>query len=141
MTIQAFGKVTGLPLVGLGIYLMLLGVTGQHVFSLLFLGGAVTVNDAVPGLFMLAAGLILLRVTGGAPLRDQMLATRHWRRIRWISIGLFVFGLAAGLALAATDPLLQLPRSMYYVLSAATGLIAVTGVILWPNGQDRPAQS
>ena len=140
MTIQAFGRMTGLPLVGLGIYLMLLGVTGQDIFSLLFLGAVVAVNDAVPGSFMLIAGLILLRVTGGAPLREQILAIRHWRRVRWISIGLFVFGLAAGLALAATDPLLQLPRSIYYALSALTGLIAVTGVILWPNDQDRSAQ-
>ena len=119
---------------------MLLGVTGQDIFSLLFLGAVVAVNDAVPGSFMLIAGLILLRVTGGAPLREQILAIRHWRRVRWISIGLFVFGLGAGLALTATDPLLQLPRSIYYALSALTGLIAVTGVILWPNDQDRSAQ-
>jgi hypothetical protein len=132
---------TGLVLLGFGAELVLLGATGHDFLSRLYSGGALRINDAVPGSVMLAAGLVLLRVAGRAPLRDQVRAMHHWGGARWISIGVFSIGLLAGIALVATDPLLALPRWMYYGLSAATSLVAVTGILLWPRGQDRPEQS
>lgn len=137
----ALVRMTGLNLVGFGALLVLLGATGHDVLSRLYTGGALSLNDAVPGAVILAIGLILLRVSGGAPLLDQVRAMRQWSGGRWISVGVVATGLLAGLAVTATDPLLQLPRWMHYGLLSVATLIILTGIQLRPNGQDRPAQS
>src|ERR1700730_12245674 len=75
---RVFGRMTGLVLLGFGAELVLLGATGHDFLSRLYSGGAVRLNDAVPGSVILAAGLVLLRVAGRAPLQDQVRAMRYW---------------------------------------------------------------
>jgi hypothetical protein len=87
----------------------------------------------VTGVVLLAVGLSLLRLAGRAPLWQQVRAMHHWDGARWISVGVFTIGFLAGLALQFFNPLLALPRWLYYGLSIAISLICIAGISLWPR--------
>jgi xanthine/uracil permease len=117
------------------------GALGNDFATRVFTGGLLRFNDAVTGVVLLAVGLSLLRLAGRAPLWQQVRAMHHWDRSRWISVGVFTIGFLAGLALQFFNPLLALPRWLYYGLSIAISLICIAGISLWPRGQSQPAQS
>jgi hypothetical protein len=139
--LRALGKLTALPILGCGALSIVSGATGHNFSTRLFTGGALHFNDAVTGAVLLAIGLLLLRVSGGAPLWQQVRATRHWGRRHWISVGLFAIAAIAATAQGVVEPLLGLSRWVHYVLSGAIALVMTGGVLLWPRKRDRPAQS
>ena len=96
---RALGRMTGLILLASGAVSILSGATGHNFASRLYTGGWLSLNDAVPGIVLLAVGLFLLRVSGGSPLRDQVSAIRHWGSRQWISVGVVTTGYVAWLAL------------------------------------------
>jgi hypothetical protein len=139
--LEAMGKMTALLLVLLGVLLLVSGAIGNDLLSRMFTRGALRLNDAASGTVTLAVALVLLRVAGRAPLWDQVRAVRYWDRRRWISVGLFATGALANVALTAIEPLLPSSPWMHYGFTAATTLVIIIALLLWPNGQDRAAPS
>src|ERR1700738_1786702 len=80
---RALGRMTGLILLASGAVSILSGATGHNFASRLYTGGWLSLNDAVPGIVLLAVGLFLLRVSGGSPLRDQVSATAAANGSAW----------------------------------------------------------
>jgi hypothetical protein len=136
---RALVRMTGLILVASGTVSILSGATGHNFASRLYTGGWLNLNDTVPGMVLLAVGLFLLRVSGGAPLWDQVRAIGRWSGRHWISVGVVAIGYVAWLALELVDKLLASPRWMHYGLSGMTTLIVVAGLLLWQNPQDQSA--
>jgi len=133
------GRMSGLLLVGLGAVSLVSGATGHDALSHLYRHGAVSFNDAIPGAVFLAIGLFFVRVAGGAPLLDQVRAMRDWGTRQWISVALVTLGVLAGLAVAASNPLLS--PWMRYSLGGAATLVMIIGTLLWPKGRNAPARS
>jgi hypothetical protein len=63
-------RIIGFPLVALGLLSVLSGALGLDFWNRFFTGGALGLNDLVPGVVLLGIGLVLLRVSGGAPLTE-----------------------------------------------------------------------
>lgn len=136
---RALGRMTGLILLASGAVSILSGATGHNFASRLYTGGWLSLNDAVPGIVLLAVGLFLLRVSVGSPLWDQVSAIRHWGSRQWISVGMVTTGYVAWLALELVDKLVASPRWLHYGLSSVTTMIMLAGLLLWPTAQDQSA--
>jgi hypothetical protein len=92
-------------------------------------------------IFLAGALLWPIGPNRSAPLSNQLRAMRHWGRRQWVSAGLVVTGLAAFVALSLADPLWSMSWWIHFPLFAAATLVMIAGCRLWPNGQDRSAQS
>jgi len=137
----ALARMTGFYILAASGVSFLSGALGNDIATRLFTGGLLRFNDAVTGVVLLVVGLSLLRLAGRVRLRQQVRAMHDWERARWISVAVFLIGFVAALAMQFFNPLLALPRWLYYGLSIATSLICVAGISLWPRGQSQPAQS
>jgi hypothetical protein len=128
---RVLGGLTGLIMVACGAVSTLSGALGHDFWNRFYTGGALGLNDAVPGAVILAVGLILLRLAGDAPFADRLRAIRHWGADRWISFGLVATGWLLGTVATAIGPLR--PAWLHYVLLGVPALIMVAGVLLWPR--------
>jgi hypothetical protein len=124
----------GFLLLACGVLSMLSGALGYDSLSRFFTHGAVSLNDLVPGAVFLALGLVLLRVSGGAPLADQMRSIRHWDTDRWMSFALMAGVLLLGMAEVVFGRLL--PPWLHYGL-----LLTLAAALLWLRPTDRSVRS
>lgn len=76
-----------------------------------------------------------------APLSNQLRAMRHSGSRQWISVGLVVTGLVAFVGLNLADPLWSMIWWRHFSLFGVATLVMIAGFLLWPNGQDRSAES
>lgn len=131
---QVLLRLTCFPITACGALSILSGALGHDFWNHFYFHGRLGLNDLVPGIVLLVIGLVLLRVSGGAPLIDQVLSIRDWGADRWINFALVSILWLLGMAVAVSGPLL--PWWLHYGL-----LVIVAGALMWlptPHGPVRP---
>jgi hypothetical protein len=132
--LQVLLRMTCFPITACGVLSILSGALGHDFWNHFYFHGRLGLNDLVPGVVLLVIGLVLLRVSGGAPLIDQVLSIRHWGADRWINFALVTILWLLGTAVAVSGRLL--PRWLHYGL-----LLIVAGALMWLPAPDRSVRS
>jgi drug/metabolite transporter (DMT)-like permease len=127
-------RITWFPITVCGVLSILSGALGHDVWNQFFFHGGLGHNDLVPGVVLLVIGLVLLRVSGAAPLTDQVRSIRHWGADRWINFALVSILWLLGMAMVVFGRLL--PWWLHYGL-----LLTVAGALVWLRMPIRSARS